>query len=183
MRQAAVILTLVASLLCATFVVAQPKNSSNASKVTEENVTAVFAVPLNETKKEKPVKNATISPLSQAFLLPSKEVDPKKKDLCYAAQFIIVENGKYTTKLRELVQPQKEYTDLREEIVNSLQKATTQIKIVRENLVDESPINIGLPMTILKDGIKRAISNITKASLTREKMVKMGGPRICGLRT
>ena len=176
MRQAAVILTLVASLLCATFVVAQPKNSSNASKVTEENVTAVFAVPLNETKKGKPVKNATISPLSQAFCT-SKEVDPKKKDLCYAAQFIIVENGKYTTKLRELVQPQKEYTDLREEIVNSLQKATTQIKIVRENLVDESPINIGLPMTILKDGIKRAISNITKASLTREKMVKMGGPR------
>ena len=54
MRQAAVILTLVASLLCATFVVAQPKNSSEnstASKVTEEDVTAVFAVPLNETKK------------------------------------------------------------------------------------------------------------------------------------
>ena len=119
MRQAAVILTLVASLLCATFVVAQPKNSSNASKVTEENVTAVFAVPLNETKKGKPVKNATISPLSQAFCT-SKEVDPKKKDLCYAAQFIN-ENGN-TTKLRELVQPQKEYTDLREEIVNSLQR-------------------------------------------------------------
>ena len=119
MRQAAVILTLVASLLCATFVVAQPKNSTENSTAVSKSyggriLTAVFGLPLNETQKEKPVKNATISPLSQAFCT-SKEVDPKKKDLCYAAQFIIVENGKYTTKLRELVQPQKEYTDLREE--------------------------------------------------------------------
>lgn len=176
MRQTAVILTLVGSFLCAAFAVADPKNATAVPKVTEENVTAVFGTPLNGTQKEKLAKKATISPLSQAFCT-SKEVDPKKKELCYAAQFIIVENGKYTTKLRELVQPQKEYTDLREEIVNSLQKATTQIKIVRENLADDSPINIGLPMTILKDGIKRAISNITKASATREKMVKMGGPR------
>ena len=86
--------------------------------ITDANITSVFG-----KGKAGKKKNATISPLSEKFCT-SKEVDPKKKDLCYSAQFVMVESEKYFTKLKELEQPQKIYTDLREETVQALQRAT-----------------------------------------------------------
>ena len=80
--------------------------SSYAQNVTNMNVTNMNITDANITSvfgkgKAGKKKNATISPLSEKFCT-SKEVDPKKKDLCYSAQFVMVESEKYFTKLKEL---------------------------------------------------------------------------------
>jgi len=156
--------------------------SSYAQNVTNMNVTNMNITDANITSvfgkgKAGKKKNATISPLSEKFCT-SKEVDPKKKDLCYSAQFVMVESEKYFTKLKELEQPQKIYTDLREETVQALQRATAQIRIVKERLIEfDSPINIGRSFRAIKEGINRAITNISDATTIRETMVALNGPR------
>lgn len=170
---AQVIVLLVASSLC---VCATYAHNAPPMNITSANISSVFSSG-NITKSAAAKKNATISPLSPTFCT-SKEVDPKKKDLCYAAQFVMVESEKYFTKLKELEQPQKIYTDLREETVQALQRATAQIRIVKERLIElDSPINIGRSFRSIKEGLQRAITNISDATAIRESMVALNGPR------
>merc|ERR1719223_354317 len=146
-----------------------PKNMT----ITGENVTSV----LGSSSNSSPNSNEPISPLSTKFCT-SAEVDKKKKDLCYAAQFLTIENKKYQTKLKELEQPQKIYTDLRQEIVATLQRAHQQTAIAASSIVnDVSESNVGRSFQSVKEGIKRAIGNITQAVTIREAMVAMNGPR------
>jgi hypothetical protein len=147
-----------------------PKNMT----ITDENVTSVHG---NSSIGNSSNSNEPISPLSTKFCT-SAEVDKKKKDLCYAAQFLTIENKKYQTKLKELEQPQKIYTDLRQEIVATLQRAHQQTAIAASSIVnDVSESNVGRSFQAVKEGIKRAIGNITQAVTIREAMVAMNGPR------
>jgi hypothetical protein len=152
-----------------------PKNMT----IADENITSVLG---NKSAVKSELGNSSktnepISPLSTRFCT-SAEVDKKKKDLCYAAQFLTIEHKKYQTKLKELEQPQKIYTDLRQEIVATLQRAHQQTEIAASSIINDlSPINIGRSFQAVKEGIKRSIGNITQAAKIREAMVAMNGPR------
>jgi hypothetical protein len=112
-----------------------------------------------------------VSPYNAKFCNGAK-IDPKKVDLCIAAQGVLLKEDTWKEALKVVEAPQKVYMDLREENVQNLTEAYSGASLAFKNFEDRTDMDIGRSYRAEIELLERAIQNTKEATEVRVPMVE-----------
>ena len=107
-----------------------------------------------------------VSPYNAKFCNGAK-IDPKKVDLCIAAQGVLLKEDTWKEALKVVEAPQKVYMDLREENVQNLTEAYSGASLAFKNFEDRTDMDIGRSYRAEIELLERAIQNTKEATEVR----------------